>query len=63
MKDFGSETMHKFAITVAGTLERTEDVRSDIRFRFDTETSICNITVELGRFSRLTEICIKQMPT
>src|SRR5215207_230596 len=63
MKDLGSKTMHKVAITLAGALERTEDVLSDIRFRFDTETSVCNIMVKLRRFSRLTEICIKQIPT
>src|SRR5688572_653748 len=63
MKNLGSKTMHKFAITLAGALERTEDMRCNISFGFDSETSIRNITVELGRFSRLTEICIKQMPT
>src|SRR5688500_4278181 len=63
MKNFRSKTMHKLAITLAGALERTEDMRWNISFGFDSDTSIRNITVELGRFSRLTEICIKQMPT
>src|SRR5215203_4751314 len=63
MKNFGSKTMHKLAITLAGTLERTENMRSDIRFGFDPKARGCNITIELWRFSRLTEICIKQMST
>src|SRR5687768_5596425 len=63
MKNFGSKTMHKLAISLAGAPERAEDVCSDIRFGFDPEACGCNITIKLRRFSRLTEICIKQMPT